>query len=231
MCQHVSEQLSEAMYDFLNDNPCESFHWFCNKCNIHAVDTLKLISKMKDTQNEFESRLEKLENDMSGMDVKIKSTVRTEVNEAMDEERRRESVIVKGLAESDHDIEKVDTVLNGTLKLNVKFKGVERLGKKIPGQTRNLKVQMDNRGDWRKVLQSAKKLKFYEESRNGAITKPYEKVYIDPDLSKAQQDRSKHLREKLMEYRESQGDEIFRIRRNKIFRVNQKDEELEEMTT
>jgi hypothetical protein len=52
-----SKGVSDQLYKFINANPCDSFHWFCEKCNAHAVDTLKLIGNMKEQQEQFDSRI------------------------------------------------------------------------------------------------------------------------------------------------------------------------------
>jgi len=80
-----------------------------------------------------------------------------------------------------------------------------RLGRKLEGRSRLMKVTLGNLNQKRKILSNAKKLR---ESAS------FQKVYITPDLSLNERHDNKHLRDELQ--RKKNGEKDIIIRRGKI---------------
>jgi hypothetical protein len=167
---------------------------------------------------------------LGGIDNQIRETVHDEVGQTMDQQSRRCNVIIKGLEESDDDKTLVNNMITEAMNLAVEFKGLERLGKKKTESNRFIKVELHNRNDWRKLLQNSKRLKTYEKQKDdGTLTKPFKEVFINPDQTKAQQEHSKLLREKVKELKDLDATGNFCIRRDKIVRLNEQGKEEEEI--
>jgi hypothetical protein len=220
-----SHDVVEDMYDSLIKFPSASFHWFCERCNGNAVDTLNLINSMKQKQHEFERRIDVVEAAMANLSTEVKQEVKQSVHdkvrEALESERRRCNVIISGLPEeadtSDENI--VNELIKEALQLTVGIKEMQRLGEKKSDRIRPLKLILKDRDDWRKILQSTKRLKLYEREVASLTIKPYEKVYIDADKTRAQQEKAKAMRQRMRDLN-GEGDRNFRIRNGRLVRLD-----------
>ncbi len=103
------EGITDDEYDLLNK--CASkVHWFCSVCDDKAVDVLRLVQTMKDTQNKMQSSIDnlalKVDNIANLKDEtfcdKVRSLVREEIHENLPE---IEKVIDTKIEKIEKDIE------------------------------------------------------------------------------------------------------------------------------
>ena len=155
--------------------------------------------------------------DISGLQEVIHSTVTSLLSEEKEKERRKLSLIFHRIPESasedslerkTHDIEQVCSVLQNYLKVDVEVESAVRLGKKDPGKTRLLKVDVSSEKMKKMVLRNSVKLR--DESNPDYI----KKIFITPDLTPKEQEENKLLREKL--FKMNKGGKVFRIKNGQI---------------
>ena len=98
------------------------------------------------------------------------------------------------------------TNLCNSLNLEVHITTVTRLGKKTPDKNRPLRVCLDNEVTKRRVLSQSAKLRLNPDWKN---------VYVNPDMTLAERNANRLLRQELRE-RRNKGEKNLVIRRNKI---------------
>ena len=144
--------------------------------------------------------------------------VQSAVVDCLEQDKRRKNVVVfnvpeqdKGLSAADQaagDFESlIELVMNG-LKMKIHPERVARVGKRFEGKTRILMVTLRDEGEKWDLLKMAKNLRHAGSE--------YEKIYIAPDLSPAQQLRDRNLRKELKERKEAGEDVI--IFKNKVIK-------------
>ena len=146
-----------------------------------------------------------------GMDVdRMKSRAHETIDETIDEfqqiQARRCSLIVFGLTErssgtllerNEHDLLKLQEVLEEMKMPHIQVKNAQRIGKPRKDGKRLLKLQLTCPSDRQEILQHARKLKHTEHSE----------IYINPDLTPRQQQNSRILRKELKE-RRAAGEQV-----------------------
>jgi len=138
------------------------------------------------------------------------------IKEYKDRESRKFNVIVHNVPESEstessacvtHDTNIVGDIANKIGIESIDIATTMRLGEKIEGRSRLLKVHLRNLQHKRLLLSNAKKLK--------GLSGDLQKVYITPDLSRKDRQENKLLREELFR-RRSNGELGLIIRRGQI---------------
>lgn len=154
-------------------------------------------------------------------DEKMMEEMQTKL-EDIERERRSKNIVVFNLIESEEEearkrYEEDEELCKNLIKEELGLKEVTigkviRLGRKIEGKTRPLLVKLDS-GDSRiLVLQNARRLRHSVR---------FQRVYINKDLTVAERNEDKKLREELKEKRSADGEERFIIRRGKVIRINE----------
>ena len=157
------------------------------KADVAEVSTLNTNIKHITTQNEGYRA------DISRLD-KTLQLMRTESQEI---DKRRSSVVIKGLSESVegyNDTKQYEDLLKLLYLQSTSLKRVDRLGKKNQdGQSRRLRLILQTEEDQKKLLTNAKKLK--DKEGTGFPFNPAE-VFISPDLTILQREEVFSRRQK-----------------------------------
>ena len=142
------------------------------------------------------------------------------IDEYRDRESHKLNIILHNVPESPavessvritHDTKFVTDIAKSINAGPTDVVNITRLGKKLEGRTRLIKVQLGNLNQKRKILSNAKKLK----ECSGTL----QKVYVTPDLSVNERQENKRLREELLK-RKSDGEKDIIIRRGKIIKIS-----------
>ena len=169
------------------------------------------------------SKLEK--ESLSKPSVEVKD-LQNAVTDCLEQEKRRRNIVVFNVPEQENhlsvadqaakDSEEIVQLIMEGLKLKIHPEKVTRLGKQKEGKSRLMVVTLQDEGEKWDVLKMAKMLR-------DAGSK-FERTYIAPDLSPAEQLRDKNLRKEIKERRETGEDVV--IYKNKVIprsrRPNQK---------
>ena len=131
-----------------------------------------------------------------------------EVVEELEKEKRKENLVVFGIPEEDDEQEGdklVNDVINGLLpEIRVEFTALGRIHKKGLNP-RPLRIKIDDAGHRRKILARAKDLHSSDK---------FNKIYINPDLTREQQLADMKLRKEVKRLREA--GEIVKIIKGEI---------------
>ena len=135
-------------------------------------------------------------------------------DELADRESRKCNLIVYNLSESPSPNAEADKSLFGglcnSLGLDAHISTVTRLGKKVPDKIRPLRVCLDNEATKRRILSRSSQLRSKAK---------WENVYVNPDMTLAERNANKLLRQELKE-RRNRGEKYLVIRKNKIVSLN-----------
>ena len=215
----------------------DRIHWFCSKCNNKAVDVLKLVNNLKESNEKLQLRVEKVENRLDNIEnmksepfrEEIRKVIRAEVYEAKEKEVKECNLVIKGIYEIDDveyendplgirgmqsDEQVVDHLLKNVLEVEgVEINRIERI--KLPQRegSDKTKIMIVKTGSFyqkQKVLRNAKKL-----GGKG----PWHKVFINKDMTKAEREQDFELRKELKE-RRAHGEKNLVIRRGEIVTKN-----------
>ena len=147
----------------------------------------------------------------------ITETMATHViDEYRDRETRKLNIIIHNALESTatepsvriaHDTKSVADIAKSIDAGPVDIVNITRLGKKLDGRSRLMKVQLSNLNQKRKILSNTKKLRESSSS--------FQKVYVTPDLSLNERRENKRLRDELLQ-RKKDGEKDLIIQRGKI---------------
>ena len=140
--------------------------------------------------------------------------VTTVVDEYVDRERRRCNLVIHNVPEPDGEFEArkaqdqatFTDMVRSEFRLQVKVNKAIRLGKKMEDRARLILVTLDSEESKREVLRHATQLRHSTNWSN---------VYISPDLTPAERETSKKLREELKRRRE-EGEPNLTIRGGRI---------------
>ena len=164
--------------------------WFCEKCNVKALDVMKLVSTLQEKHNALDEKLNEVEKKVNGIvqvtdeDFKgnLSTLVQQEMYEAKDREKRINNLFINGITEYEDDNEdegKVNHVFKDLLGLDeINVVAVKRIGVADLEKTRPLLVELENRNVRDKVLRKSNILKDIGEGKD---------IYISPDQTKKQQ--------------------------------------------
>ena len=183
-------------------------------------------NKMKGMQDEVvhvkraTSELEtKLDTVIEAKLVTVKQSVKKDVSENLEIDKRKQNIVVHGMKEDDPMMtrtpaqtwmEIAERIIGHGLKLDPMKHIVEthRIGSPSQDKVRPLRIKLKSVESKIEVLKRAKCLKDVEE---------YKKVYISPDLTRDQQLLDKELREKVKAFRQ-QGETGVNIKGGKVIK-------------
>ena len=138
------------------------------------------------------------------------------IDEYRDRETRKMNIIIHNAPESTatepsvriaHDTKSVADIAKSIDAGPVEIVNIIRLGKKLDGRPRLMKVQLSNLNQKRKILSNAKKLRESSSS--------FQKVYVTPDLSLNERRENKRLRDELLQPKKD-GEKDLIIQRGEI---------------
>ena len=185
--------------------------------------------KISETLKRMEEKLEKLENidayieekinkKMESKEEDILGKVAKEIREEIEKFKREENVVVIGMEEG-NDVEKINELLT-ELEVNVKTTDmiIRRLGKPKPQIKRPILIKPKNKENdlRRQMFRNAKKLKNTSKEH-------LKKVIITNDMTVAEREKNRKLREDLKKRREA-GEENLIIRNCKIVKRTSSEE-------
>ena len=178
----------------------------------------KRISTVELTIETLVKNIEKLQKIIEAKITPSSSTNTEDFSKAIDErfeqERRKCNVVVAGFAEATLEEDKTFvTDLLTVVNVNTSFVAT-RVGKLTPGKNRLLRICFPDESIRKQVLSKSKALKSLDENETDAAR--WKKVYIKPDLTKAQQTKDKQLRDELKKSREERPNDDLIIRNGKI---------------
>jgi hypothetical protein len=139
--------------------------------------------------------------------------VRVQISEALEIEKRKMNVVIKGVAEDVEELsERVGKILGEIVSdLDMDVVQVKRIGFKKVGKSRLVRVKLPNITMRRNILYNARNLAKSEEFKN---------VYVMPDWTRNQVENDRKLRFKLRKFREEFKDtedkDSIRIVRGKV---------------
>ena len=149
----------------------------------------------------------------SAADV-VSKEVRLELSEAIEREKRRKNLIVRGIAEDLDEAEvkeKITLAIKSCNKISshhIQFLGRVGIARQS-NKERPYRICIEDNEARHKTFKGATSLKQTEEFKN---------VYIMPDLTRKQQEADKKIRDKLKELR-SQGEQNVKIHKGDIVKM------------
>ena len=163
---------------------------------------------MKEEQVNF---LTKAEGTSSKVGVGERKMIKMEVAEEFEREKRKNKLVIMGIKEQDDKgdyEEKVmrDIVQALTPDCEVEYEVLGRIGKKIAGVDRPVRVLVRDVAMRRRLLMKARELKGNDR---------FERIYIVPDLTRIQQQEDKKLRDEVKKLRQ-QGQVGVKISKGEI---------------
>ena len=196
--------------------------WICADClrgkkNNSSDKKLDiLINKIVSLEKQVTAMKEQLSG--PSLDEKIEKAVARKVAEVVEErvdiEKREKNIIVYGLSETDrenpalHDkteIVSLIKIMDPSLG-NIEINDVSRIGKKIDGKDRLVRFKVSDINVKKTILKNA-----YKVNKNGN-----KKIYFNPDLTPAQREKDKRLREELKQRRADTGNRNLIIKNGEI---------------
>ena len=211
--------LSDAKFDVISEDQSDMI-WFCRHCRIALPgmkNILKSISQLDRSHtalmgrhDELERRVEVLEKAKpEDSSPTTTNAIKEEVQEAIQRERRKMALIVRGIPENGKDREEIHHIL-ATLEMTDEFNQTPqptRLGKQNErGTSRPIKIECETTEQKFMLLKRSKTLARHESTRE---------VYIGPDLTRKERLAGRVLRDEL-KTRRARGEEHIFIRRNEI---------------
>ena len=214
--------IPESMYDVMMDEEVPNVIWTCDSC-VHALPTIKKLGKtlqgVLDEQDSCKQEINKLSTKVDRLESSIESKVQEAIEDYREREARKCNVIIHNIPESNkndskerrhEDIQVINEMLEEGLNVDdATLQSVVRLGKRVEGKSRLLKVEVDSVKSKRNLLQNAKKLR---------RTETWKKVFITPDHTPKERQINKDLREEIKR-RTEEGEEGLVIRRGKITKI------------
>ena len=146
----------------------------------------------------------------------------TAVNSALDRERRKLNVVVHNLPETTPtvdqtrekgDLLKFSTIIKENLKLIIRASKCHRVGKLLEDRPRLLVVTLENFETKMELLRASSELRTTTEWRN---------LYINPDLTPAEREANRRLRQELAQ-RRAAGEENIGIRHGSIVKLRREE--------
>ena len=214
--------LSDAKFDVISEDQSDMI-WFCRHCRIALPgmkDILKSISQLDESHTALMGKHDALERRVEVLEKRkpedsyltMTKTIKEEVlvQEAIQRERKKTALIVRGIPENGKDREEIHHIL-ATLETTDVFKQTTqptRLGKQNErGNSRPIKIECETTEQKYMLLKRSKTLERHESTRE---------VYIG--LTRKERLANKDLREEL-KARRARGEEDIFIRRNEIVTV------------
>ena len=228
--------LSKAKFEAISEEP-DDMIWFCRHCRIALPamkNILKAITKMEDKHEALAVKQDALENRVVALEETPKQAYRAtddvakeikeEVQEAIQKERNRLSLIIRGIP--------MNADVAGTVQALLETVGTRDDFKEQPITTRLGSSNEDNKQPLVKMVceNADQKYKIQKNSRRLATCDRTEERYIGPDLTRKERVSNKQMRDELKERRE-RGEANLTIRGNKIVSLAAEPREAEDRIT
>jgi hypothetical protein len=216
-CQKLSQQSYDLLLQLGTDS--SNFHWFCSHCNGGAVKCLKIVSSIKQRQDDMAEELRQVSEKVSNLEQNLEGRVELEISkhtanmgkqlatdiskdldskirgmvqESVQQDKRKLNVIIRNFPESPEDTKSVEELVRDKLKVNAQISGVERIGNK-PAQgdkPRMTRVTVKEISSKWEILRKAKLLA-------SDMDPSIRSTYIGADLTREQRSREYELRTEL----------------------------------
>ena len=156
--------------------------------------------------------------DTSQAESKDMKNIAKVFDDFLDKDKRKNNLVLHNLPEADYieggsraecDVKLFQELVKDTFKLNVAVSKSFRVGKINPDRDRLLIVTLDTPGVKYDILRLAPQLRTSEK---------WGKVYITPDLTKAEREAARKLRQELAD-RRAAGETNLSIRRGRVVRL------------
>ena len=150
-------EVPDRMYDLLQDKAIPSFLWTCNSC-IHAIPTIKNLGNalrgVREDQVETKAEVTKLNIKVDKLEASIDTKVQDAIEAYRERENRKCNVIIHNIPESDKaesavrkddDVRELTQLFEDGLGVpyqDFEIKSTIRLGKKVDGKRRLIKVEL-----------------------------------------------------------------------------------------
>ena len=223
--------MSNEQYRVLSSHGLKDVvRWFCTKCDANVMSSNKNLATVN-------NRLAALE-DSKNIENMIERKVQQYFEEKAEADKRKQNVIIHGIPEppseveddegetrdstpeerKQHDLTKVASLGNADQHLKVEANDIEsiyRIGaKRNDGKARLVCVKLRQPEVKKRLLENAKKLR-------NSQTNWHKKVYINPDLTKQQREKSQQARQELAR-RSQNGEDNLVIRNNQVVKRQQR---------
>ena len=224
---HIAcQKLSKHEYVFLKKQKSKSqIHWYCDRCNRNSANFAKILGSLKSRQDSFDQRLIEVEGRLGNLETEIPkdgydkdsiiSLLKDDIQESLDQERRRLNLIIKNIPEQENELEFVNGMLRDEDISDGRILSAERIGPVKENELRRGESMYcrpvritcpDTMTKW-KILKKSKSLR---NSKKG-----YNQIFIDLDLTKSQRIKEKELRDELRRRRDD-GERNIGIKKGKI---------------
>lgn len=157
-------------------------------------------------------------------EIKNMKEIQSRINE-LEKEKRRKNLVIYNIRESEEedtgkrygeDEEKCRRLITGELGVDTTgLKQLIRLGGKQNNKPRPLLIKFTEEDKPTQILKEAKRLRY---------SKTFVRVYIARDLTKAEREKEKSLREEIKEKR-NEGNDWYTIRNGRIIKQKKKDQD------
>ena len=205
----ICVEIDENVYKLMQET--KGIMWFCESCQNKASESITKTASLEAQTKSLQSEVVELEKRVSVVENKLNGSVDKEISEAINEktdrERRKMNLVFYNFPEPvispqiewnieqkvEADIKSVTALIEGEfhIHVNTRICDARRLGaKKADGKSRPLRVQFTELNVKRDVLSNAKKLR---DSGNAV----YKGVFINPDLTYAQRQKDRTLRDEM----------------------------------
>ena len=193
------------MYDMLRAESTPNIPFHCDGCVRvvpKLVDMNSLIQKQNEKLSEYDKKFSNME---SGLDAKIEKQVEKSLLAFREREDRKCNIILHNVAEPSSEDKKeedqghIEDIIRSVKCEEVKVESFFRLGKPADGKKRLIKVCLDSVSSKHKMLGGTKVLR---EKKDGEYTSKWSNVFITPDLTKEERDKSRELRTELKRRKE-----------------------------
>ena len=144
--------------------------------------------------------------------------------EEIDKERKKKNLIMFNLPESNEeeatkryqeDLSRCGKIFTKELEIqDLTLEKVIRIGKKKENGNRPLIIKLGSEADRNTVLSKAKRLRYSVE---------FARVYLAKDMTEAEREKDRKLRQELIEKRKKKEDGWYIIRRGKVMKVQQEE--------
>ena len=192
------------------------------KVSKHSKDLETSVKVMQNEAATYAEMVKKLTNKLEKESHAVPTVqskekeLRYAVTDCLEQDKRRRNIVVFNVPEQDSklsrdeqlegDRHRFEELMKAGLKLKIRPEKVTRVGKPQEDRPRLMVVTLHDETEKWEILKMAKALRHAGDR--------FEKVYIAPDLSPAEQERNRNLRKKLLERKEAGEDVI--IHRNQV---------------
>ena len=237
--------LTKQAFKFLEEGD-NSIQWICPKCQSKSADETKklhhiegrieyLVSLMSNLEETIMTKVDlkikqQIENSFSEKNKEIEEKVVKQIEMKMEEkeekEKRSNNIVIWNLPESTEEDTKLKKKedLSNAAKLLSQIVDIEegdlteslRIGRKTENKPRLLKLTVASQEQKKQIIANARKI-------NKPNTVPKDRIYINPDMTPAERDQEKKMRDNLkaeLKERQEKGEIDLAIRGNRIVHLD-----------